>query len=872
MVILASLPFYWISLEVPKQIVNDAIQGRAFKDGNTTAKLFEWTVTLPELFGGRELHLSPGISLDQTSYLLALSLWFLFLVLVNGAFKYVINIRKGILGERMLRRMRFDLFSLLMRFRPEDMAMVKPAEAASMIKDEVEPIGGFIGDAFIQPVFLASQAATALLFIMVQSFWMGLAALAVVLIQAIVIPILRREQLRLGRERQLASRQLAGRIGEFVEGAPAIHNFGASTFVAAEVGDRLGHLYGIRAQLFRRKFAVKFLNNILAQVTPFIFFAVGGYLALRGSLDIGQLVAVIAAYRDLPPPVKDLIDWDQQRQDVMVKYEQVAAQFSPAMLLPGSEGAERFEAPASDAPIEIDGLRVVDARNTAIIDRLTTRFDRPTHIALVGEPGGGRDVLARILGRQTLAYQGSVRIGGINLADFPEQTLSRFLVYLGFDPGLHPGSIRANLLFSVMRRVPDMPDDASVDEDERLRRAEARRSGNPLVSARLDWIDYEALGVSGKEEVEPALLRALDVTGALGEIYRLGALGRFAEDEPQEVLDRFVEARHVIRDKIAEKGMQNLVEPFDPGRYNMSAPVSENILFGVAVGPRLAAEGLTTDPFVRSILEAEALLEPLIDIGLRLAEMAVETFVGLPAEHPVFERYSTIQPSDLDRFKEIVDSARARGSAAGLSASARNRLLVVGLAYVEPRHRLGLVDDVFKARVLRARNSFRRYLPLHYAGDIEFYDPDRYMRAAPVRDNILFGRIGYGIANAEAKIVKLAREVLAQADLDRFIYGLGLDFDVGKGGKQLQPSQRARIGIARALVGRPDILIIDGILSQLPTQEAKTLVGRLREAMQGHTLFVTLPPEDDVEGFDRIVRFEGTRVAIQAIVEERVSA
>ena len=43
----------------------------------------------------------------------------------------------------------------------------------------------------------------------------------------------------------------------------------------------------------------------------------------RGRLDIGQLVAVISAYKDLPSPIKDLIDWDQQRLDVQVKYAQV---------------------------------------------------------------------------------------------------------------------------------------------------------------------------------------------------------------------------------------------------------------------------------------------------------------------------------------------------------------------------------------------------------------------------------------------------------------------------------------------------------------------------------------------------------------------
>ena len=63
-------------------------------------------------------------------------------------------------------------------------------------------------------------------------------------------------------------------------------------------------------------------------MTPFLFYSIGGYQALKGSLDIGQLVAVIAAYKDLPGPLKDLIDWDQARQDVQVKYQQVVEQFT----------------------------------------------------------------------------------------------------------------------------------------------------------------------------------------------------------------------------------------------------------------------------------------------------------------------------------------------------------------------------------------------------------------------------------------------------------------------------------------------------------------------------------------------------------------
>src|SRR3546814_954207 len=91
------------------------------------------------------------------------------LVLVNGIFKLVINTRKGRLGERLLRRLRFELSDRILRFPLPHLRRVKPSEMATMIKDEVEPLGGFIGDAFATPLFLGGQAATAMLFIMVQS-------------------------------------------------------------------------------------------------------------------------------------------------------------------------------------------------------------------------------------------------------------------------------------------------------------------------------------------------------------------------------------------------------------------------------------------------------------------------------------------------------------------------------------------------------------------------------------------------------------------------------------------------------------------------------------------------------------------------------
>ena len=305
-VVLASLPFYYVSLDLPRKIVNEAIQGRAFENGKMTATLLDLSIKWPGWLGGGSTPIFGGFEVGRLELLFGLSLLFLIFVLINGFIKYWINVAKGALGERMMRRLRFELFSYALRFTPEALRTVRSAEAATIIKDEVEPIGGFIGDAFIQPVLLGTQALTALIFILMQSIWLGLLAGGVVAIQFIVIPRMRRELLRLGRMRQIASRRFAGRVSEVIDGIEAVQVHDTARWERAEIGGRLHELFDIRFRIYKRKFVVKYLNNLLAQMTPFFFYAVGGYFALNGRLDIGQLVAVIAAYRELPPPLKEL--------------------------------------------------------------------------------------------------------------------------------------------------------------------------------------------------------------------------------------------------------------------------------------------------------------------------------------------------------------------------------------------------------------------------------------------------------------------------------------------------------------------------------------------------------------------------------------
>src|SRR3954468_19956031 len=157
---LISFPFLYYSLDLPKTIINKAIQGSKFPQ---------------TLF---------GFELDQLPYLLALSGIFLVLVLINGAFKYYINVYKGRLGERMLRRLRYQLYERMLHFPLHYFSRVPPGQIIPIITSEVEPLGGFVGECFATPVFQGGTLLTILFFMAMQDPLLGLAAVALYPFQA----------------------------------------------------------------------------------------------------------------------------------------------------------------------------------------------------------------------------------------------------------------------------------------------------------------------------------------------------------------------------------------------------------------------------------------------------------------------------------------------------------------------------------------------------------------------------------------------------------------------------------------------------------------------------------------------------------------
>jgi putative ABC transport system ATP-binding protein len=863
---LASQFFYFISLDLPKTIVN-VIQGKGFLSPDSKQRVLGWTFEPPSWlqdFGlPAEVTVIPGVELDQLTYLWVLSLIFLVFVFINGGFKYLINTMKGRLGERMLRRLRFELVDRVLRFPIPYLRRMKQAEIATMIKDEVEPLGGFIGDAIVQPVYLGGQAITALLFIMVQSLWLGLLAFGIVLAQAFIIPKLRVRVLILGKQRQLTARQLAGRVAELVDGAVEVHAHDTSNYERADISDRLGLIYRIRFEIYQRKFAVKFLNNFLAQLTPFLFYLIGGYLALRGGgIDVGGLVAALIAYKDLPGPIKELIDWDQQRTDVQIKYDQVIEQFAPGELLdPRLQDPDAEARFSTNGTLSVSNLVVAEDGRSRALDGVNFTLELPRRVAVIGPSGGGKEALGIVLARLVRPTAGRIALNDMDWAELPEAVTGRRMTYVPQDAFIFPGTVRDNLLYGVKHRPVRPPErDAQSEAAWAKAVAEARRAGNPVLDPLADWIDYAALGVDGPESLDKSLIAALRCVDMEDEVYHLGLVGTIHPEREPDLARRVLEARSTLMRRLADSDLGRLVEPFHPDRYNNNASLAENLLFGTPVGPTFDPERLPENPYMAEVIRQAGIGEDLLAMGLKIAETMVELFADLPPGHPFFEQFSFISAESLPEYQAIGQRVAKLGGSDRLDAADRAKLLALPFKYVEARHRLGLIAEERQARLIQARRLFAENLPSSLQGTVEFFDPERYNAASTLQDNILFGRLVYGQAQAASRIGALITEVLDSTGLRGAVTAIGLQFQVGIGGKRLNASQRQKLALARALVKRPDFLVIGEATAVMDGPTQNRVMSAVLNEFENRALFWVLHRASMARQFDHVLVVSGGRL------------
>lgn len=844
-VICLYFPIQYVSLELPKLIIDDAIGA--------------------EGKGPYPIHLLGFIEFEiqapQLTFLWILCGAYLFFVVSNNALKYYINVYIGRLAERMLRRMRYELFQRILCFPTGHFRRSSPSEIIPMVTQELEPVGGFAGVAFSEPIYKGGMLLVLLGFMVAQDVILGLAALSLFPFQAWLIPKLQMRVNRLNKKRVREVRRLADQIGETVAAVSEIRANDAIRHERARFTARLAKIYWIRYDIYLQKYLIKFINNFIDKLTPFFFFAIGGWLVLRGDVTIGALTGVLLAYKDVSTPWKELLAWYQQKEDARIKYEQVITQFDPPGMLPiGMLDEAVPDGFDPRKPLVLKQVRLDDDSGNTLLEPLDLTLETDRAVAVTGQAGSGKQEFGLLLAGQLRPSGGSICWGDHNLADLPPAALGHEMAIVTAQPVLVTGSVMDNLTFGLRHQVVAPADYDGEAANQRNRELEeARAAGNSEDDVAAFWLDLERAGAENRHALARRQIEVLHLVELSEDIYRLGLHGIIDLSNRPELAQKILSARCALRERLAEPDLDGLVEPFDENRYNDNASIAENLLFGAPMGPAFQEENLARQPYLRSQLRSLGLDDELMRLGRAVAEAMLELFADLPPGHDFFARYSFIAAEDLPTYQDILK--RSTQGLNRLEEEERDMLFALPLRLVAGQHRLGLIDDALKERILEARHVLRDQMPGYLREQIAFFDADSYNPGASVQDNILFGKLVRSKAGAVQEIGELIIDLLSEMKLRDVELEVGLDAHVGVTGARLGTLQRQKLALARAILRRPQMLIVDEIFAGLPLASQKRVIQSVLAERKGLAT-VWMPPQEEStgEGFARVLHFDQGRI------------
>jgi ABC-type multidrug transport system fused ATPase/permease subunit len=246
------------------------------------------------------------------------SFWFVILlcaayavtVLMQGGTKLCLNVYRSWVGERATRDLRRRVSRLINSNSTVSSTPEAGGVQASMIIAEVEPIGGFVGGTFSEPLLQGGVLCSVLAYMIHLDFWMAGTAFVLFGPQLVFVPMMQGAMNRRTRARVNIIRQLSMGIVEGRGGGVADRGS----------NDHIQQVFKLNMGIFRFKFSMNFLMNLSTQFQIIGALIVGGWAVYSERLEIGGVVAFISGIARMTDPWGDLVNYYRDANITQLRY------------------------------------------------------------------------------------------------------------------------------------------------------------------------------------------------------------------------------------------------------------------------------------------------------------------------------------------------------------------------------------------------------------------------------------------------------------------------------------------------------------------------------------------------------------------------
>jgi len=432
-----------------------------------------------------------------TRTVVLLALLIALIAIAEAGLGIVTRLLSATLGEGLILSLRTAVFDHVQRMPVAFFTRTRTGALVSRLNNDVigaqrafsDTLSGVAGNLVTLTLTLA---------VMLSISWQ-VTLLALVLLPVFVVParLMGRRLAALQREAADHNADMGSQMTErfSAPGATLIKLFGRPDQESAEFAARASRVrdIGIKTAMLQWVFITAL--TLVSALALALVYGLGGFYALRGSLDPGAVVSLALLLTRLYAPLTALASARVEVMSALVSFERVFEVLDLVPLIQDNPNARtlpdepvsvefedvRFAYPSADkvSLASLEDVAQLDERGgVEVLHGVSFRVEPGQMVALVGTSGAGKSTIAQLIARLYDVDSGAVRLGGVDVRDLSADSIRATVGVVTQDGHLFQESVRSNLLLAR----PEATDD---ELDEVIERARLR----DVVAALPDGLD-----------------------------------------------------------------------------------------------------------------------------------------------------------------------------------------------------------------------------------------------------------------------------------------------------------------------------------------------------------------------------------------------
>lgn len=349
-------------------------------------------------------------------------------------------------GERTAARLREQLTDRLMRLPARTVERAGAGDLTSRATTDAGLVATVLRDAAPEVLFALIQALIVLTALFLLSPVLG----GVAVVALLAIPVALRWYLRRARPAYLAQAashaDVAEALATTTAGARTIELLGLQRRRRAACGEAVATATAAQHRTLRLRSVLFPTIDLSSALAVAAVFCIGGLLHLDGAISLGTVVAASLYVRQLDGPIEVILIWVETLQSSLASFARVEGL--------GSQGQASAAPTGAPAPTPLDERIVISGVHYAydeadVLEGVDLDVRPGEHLAVVGASGAGKTTLGRLVAGIDRPRQGSVSVGGVEIADLPPEELRSHVVLVTQEHHVFADSLRDNLTIAA---------------------------------------------------------------------------------------------------------------------------------------------------------------------------------------------------------------------------------------------------------------------------------------------------------------------------------------------------------------------------------------------------------------------------------------